>query len=92
MTISIHDFNVLINNFCADIAVIENIFVVFKAAYREIDLEKESYSIEILQFEADNMEYLWLNDWNEGQKFIEFFGIYTESDILKLILSKENEK
>ena len=82
------DFNMLINQFCADVSVLENIFVVFKAAYLEIELAKEPYLIEILEFDGDNAEYVWLNDWDEGQKFIEFFGIYTESDILSLILSK----
>lgn len=86
------DFNIIINNFCANISVIEDIYVVFKTAYRENDLSKENYMIARLEFEDDFMDYVWDWDWDEGQEYIDFFGIYTESDILSLILSKGNFK
>lgn len=79
-------FNALVNNFCADIPAIENIYVVFKAAYREIDLSKEKYMIARLEFEDDFSSYVWDWDWDEGQEFIDLFGIYSESDILSIIL------
>lgn len=86
------DFNTIVNNFCADISVIEDIYVVFKAAYREIDLSNENYMMVRLEFEDDFMDYVWDWDWDEGQEYIDFFGIYTESDVLALILSKGNFK
>lgn len=83
------DFNTIVNNFCADISAIEEIYVVFKAAYREIDLSSENYMIVRLEFEDDFASYVWNWDWDEGQEYIDFFGIYTESDILSLILMQE---
>ena len=84
------DFKSHINNYCANVPVLEDIYVIFKSAYREIDLEKEKYSLELLEFDGDLMEYVWLNDWDEGQKFIDLFGIYTSTELLELIISPKN--
>lgn len=85
------DFNTIVNNFCANIPAIEEIYVVFKTAYREIDLSTEQYMIVRLEFEDDFASYAWHWDWDEGQEYIDLFGIYTESDILNLILARHEE-
>lgn len=87
MKLSIHEFNRLISNFEANVPILENIYVIFKAAYTENELEKLPYSLEILEFDGDNCTHVWLNDWNEGQKYIDFFRIYSESELLGLIMS-----
>lgn len=76
----------LISEFCE--VYYCDIYVVFKYAYTEKELEKESYELKRLDLELSgyNDVHVWDTDWDEGQEYIDFFGIYTESDILSLIL------
>ena len=85
------DFDKIVNDFCEQNYC--DVYVVFKYAYTEKELEKESYELRRLDLELSgyNDVHVWDTDWNEGQQYIEFFGIYTEDDILNLILSKGNE-
>ena len=82
------EFLCFVNAFCDDTTV-DNMYVVFKAAYTEKGLEKEKYSLELLEWEFEHCSHVWLNDWDEGQNYIDFFGMYTERDLLKLILTKD---
>lgn len=88
MKMSKRNFEKIVFEFCE--VNLEDVYVVFKAAYREADLESESYLFEHMEFDGNQVFHSWLNDWDEGQEYIDFFGIYTGSDILSLILSKGN--
>lgn len=86
------NFETIVFEFCE--VHMEDVFVVFKAAYREADLETEPILFEHMKFDGNYAIHCWLNDWDEGQEYIDFYGVYTEDDILNLILSKgkENDK
>ena len=90
------EFFCIINGYCNDTTV-DDMYVVFKAAYTEKGLEEAKYSLELLEWEYETCSHVWLNDWDEGQNYIDFFGIYTHSDILHMILKcgkkyKENKE
>lgn len=83
MKMSKRNFETIVSEFCD--VYLEDVYVVFKAAYREADLESEPYLFEHMEFDGNYVIHSWLNDWDEGQNYIDFFGIYTESDMLDLI-------
>ena len=85
------EFNKLINDFCEQNYC--DIYVIFKYAYTEKELEKERYELRRLDLECygANDVHVWDTDWDEGQEFIDFHTIYTEYDLLNLILSKESK-
>lgn len=78
------NFETIVSEFC-DVHL-EDVFVVFKAAYREADLEKEPILFENLMFDGDYVVHYWSNDWDEGQEYIDFYGVYTKEDLINLIL------
>lgn len=65
---------------------LEDVFVVFKAAYREVDLETAPILFEHMKFDGNYVVHSWLNDWDEGQEYIDFYGVYTKDDLIDLIL------
>lgn len=71
----------------------EDLFVIFAAAYTKKELEKTKPTIELLQIDPSwNGDFVWLHDWDEGQQFFKFYGIFTNSELLALSLRRdENE-
>ena len=70
----------------------EDLFVIFAAAYTMNELEKTKPNIELLQIEPGwNGDFVWLHDWDEGQQFFKFYGIFTEPELLAVIF-KDAEK
>ena len=84
MKMSKHNFENIVFEFC-DVHL-EDVFVVFKAAYREVDLDKEPILFEHMEFDGNYGVHCWLNDWDEGQEYIDFYGVYTKDDLINLIL------
>lgn len=69
----------------------ENLFIVFKYAYTEKELELEKYSIEVCTMPFNsNPDYriCWFNDWYEGQNFIDLLGIFGENHLIEILLDK----
>lgn len=56
------------------------IYVVMRCGYTEHELINETYTVELLQYYDD--EYVWDNDWYEGENYIEIYRILTDDDIL----------
>ena len=56
------------------------IYVVMRCSYTEQDLYNETYTVELLHYYDD--EYVWDNDWYEGEKYIEIHRLLTDDDIL----------
>lgn len=84
MKMSKHNFENIVFEFCE--VHLEDVFVCFKAAYREIDLDKEPILFELMEFDGNYVVHSWLNDWDEGQEYIDFYGVYTKDDLINLIL------
>lgn len=84
MKMSKRNFEKIIFEFCEVHS--EDVYVVFKAAYREADLESDPYLLEHMEFDGNYSIHSWLNDWDEGQEYIDFYGLYTTNDLLNLIL------
>lgn len=78
------NFENIVFEFCE--VHLEDVFVVFKAAYREADLETEPILFEHMEFDGNYVVHSWLNDWDEGQEYIDFYGVYTKDDLINLIL------
>lgn len=83
------EFNLIVDAFCRDNFC--DIYVIFKYAYTEKELEKERYELRRLDLECfgDNYVHVWDTDWDEGQEFIDIYGIYPEDELLGIILSKD---
>ena len=84
MKMSKHNFEKIVFEFGE--AYCEDMFVVFKAAYCEPDLETEPILFEHMEYDGNYDIHCWLNDWDEGQEYIDFYGVYTKDDLIKLIL------
>ena len=70
----------------------EDLFVIFAAAHTRKELEKTKPEINLLQIEPGwSGDFVWLYDWDEGQQFFKFYGIFTEPELLAVIF-KEVEK
>lgn len=95
MIMSRANFFQLIQAYTSD--CFENLFVIFGAFYTEREAEnatKKQFNIEILEFNGMDLTHTWLNDWDEGQEFINFQEIYSESQLVEILLKGEekNEK
>lgn len=88
MEMSKSDFEDIVFEFCE--SHYEDVYVVFKAAYRKVDLAKESYMFEHMEFDGNQIFHSWDNDWDEGQEYIDFYGCFTEADLLNLILMQNS--
>lgn len=84
------NFKNIVFEFCE--VHLEDVFVVFKAAYREADLETEPILFEHMEFDGNYVVHSWLNDWDEGQEYIDFYGVYTKDDLIDLILMPNSIK
>ena len=85
------EFEKIIDDTCND--AFEDLFVFFAAAYTKKELEKTKPQIQLLQMDPDfNGDFVWLYDWDEGQNFFKFYGIFTEKELLALIFNEEDEK
>lgn len=78
------NFEKIVFSFCEEYK--EDLFVVFKAAYRSAELETEPILFEHMEFDGNNDIHCWLNDWDEGQECIDFYGVFTKNDLINLIL------
>ena len=82
------DFEKIIDDTCNDST--EDLFVIFAAAYTKEELEKIKPEIHLLQIESGwNSDFVWLYDWDEGQKFFKFYGIFTEHELLAVIFKED---
>lgn len=59
-----------------------SIFVIMRDGYTKNGLETSKYRIERLDYDFEYDDYAWVNDWFEGQSYIEFYTILTDEDIL----------
>ena len=81
------EFEKIIDDACNDFT--EDLFVIFAAANTKEELEKIKPEINLLQFEPGwNGDFVWLYDWNEGQQFFKFYGIFTEPELLAVIFKE----
>lgn len=85
------EFLKIIDDTCND--SFEDLFVIFAAAYTKKELEKTKPEIQLLQIEPGwNGDFVWLYDWDEGQQFFKFYGIFTEPELLAIIFKEEDDK
>lgn len=81
------EFEKIIDDTCSK--SFEDLFVIFAAANTKKELEKTKPKIELLQIEPGwNGDFVWLYDWDEGQHFFKFYGIFTESELLAVIFKE----
>ena len=70
----------------------EDLFVIFAAAYTIKELEKTKPEIQLLQIDPRwNGDFVWLHDWDEGQQFFKFYGIFTEPELLAVIFNEDGK-
>ena len=78
------EFKKIIDAACNDAH--EDLFVIFAVAYTKDELERTKPQIQLLQIETGwNGDFVWIYDWDEGQQFFKFYGIFTEPELLAVI-------
>lgn len=83
-----NELDIFINKYLAVLDYIPAyLIVVMRYGYTEKECLNENYSIEILEYDGDNDIMCWLNDWFEGQQFIDVYDIYSD-DVLTKILTE----
>lgn len=80
------------NNFCQKINEITqhnlcDLYVLFSRGYTEKEAKDNKYELELLEFNGNDLTHTWLNDWYEGQQYIDFYGVYTEDNIIDYIIT-----
>lgn len=68
---------------------IESIYFLFSYGYTEKEAKESKASLELIEYDCCNFDeptWVWLNDWDEGQEFVCLYGVYKESDIIKILL------
>ena len=82
----------LLKNFYSDRNLIKSLMIL-AAAYTKKELEKTKPEIQLLQIEPRwNDDFVWRYDWDEGQQFFKFYGIFTEPELLAIIFKEEDDK
>lgn len=66
-----------------------DLFVIMAAGYTEQEAEKANFAFEMLEFDWQQQQYVWLYDWDEGENFIKLHGIYTGEEIIDIIRDYE---
>lgn len=85
------EFEKIIDDACNN--TFEDLFVIFAAAHTQKELERTKPQINLLQIETGwNGDFVWLYDWDEGQQFFKFYGIFTEPELLAIIFKEEDLK
>lgn len=65
------------------------LLVIFRYCYEWEDIKKQPWQMEVVCYRFDNYDYtdyMWFNDWDEGQTIIEILRIIPEEDIIKACL------
>lgn len=71
----------------------ENITLIIRSGYSMKDLIESEYSLEMLEFNVGNDgEFSWLNDWYEGQVYIEVYDYYSESELLHKLMHLQHKE
>lgn len=68
---------------------IESVYFLFSCGYTEKEAKESKASLELIEYNVydyNEPTWVWLNDWDEGQKFVCLYGVYKESDIIKILL------
>lgn len=68
-----------------------DIYVVFGCGYTIEEARKAPLQLELLEFEFESGQYVWLNDWDEGHKYINLFAVLSDDLVLKIIIEKGAE-
>ena len=81
------EFEKIIDDACN--GTFEDMFVIFASAYTKKELKRTKPQIQLLQIEPGwNGDFVWLYDWDEGQQFFKFYGIFTEPELLAVIFKE----
>lgn len=63
----------------------QDLYIVMAAGYTEAELDKASYQIQHLEYNGNEDQYEWLNDWNEGQQFINVWTVLPEKKLVYIL-------
>lgn len=70
----------------------EQAWVYFRYGYSKKEMLDEIFRLEACEVYLNGFEeIMWVNDWYEGQEFIELKAIITDKDVMDLIKWKEKE-
>ncbi len=89
------DFNNFVDEYLKEVEKhqIESVYFLFSCGYTEIEAKESKASLELIEYnfyDYNEPTWAWLNDWDEGQEFVCLYGVYKESDIIKMLLDHHN--
>lgn len=69
-----------------------DLIVIMSYGYTQKEAEESDYELQFLEFDGMAMCHCWINDWDEGQEYIDFYGIYTDNEVIKRIIDYDTER
>lgn len=84
------DFNNFVDAYLKEVEKhqIERVYFHFSCGYTEREAKEAQESLELIEYNVygyNEPTWVWLHDWDEGQKFVCLYGVYKESDIIKIL-------
>ena len=82
-------FNIVLE-FCMDHQ--QDVYVLFMWYRRRQEAEQatiEDLNLEYLQMDWTSCCHVWLHDWDEGEEYIVFEGLYTEEMIIEKLIERK---
>lgn len=70
----------------------EDLFVVFAAFYTKKEAEQatlNNLNLEVLEYDGSHDYHVWLNDWDEGEQYIVYEGIFTSRTIINKLIERK---
>lgn len=92
--ISRNEFFNIIHDVCSELQ--QDLYVLFWCYRTRREAEQahfEDLNLELLEMDWTSCCHVWLHDWDEGEEYIVFEGIYTEEQLIEFIMkgSERNE-
>ena len=84
------DFNIFVDAYLKEVEKhqIERVYFHFSCGYTKKEAKESEASLELIEYNVYGYAeptWVWLHDWDEGQKFVCLYGVYKESDIIKIL-------
>ena len=86
MRVTKNELDKIVDEYCEKNQGTCHIYVVMKWGYTEKEMLNSSYNIELLMPDYEyGYRIVWEIDWWEGEEFIDFYGIYTDEDVIRYL-------
>lgn len=69
----------------------DELFILMRWAFSLKELQHEKLKIEVVEYNPLADWIVWHNDWWEGQEYVDLEGIYTQSELVDILLKEDKD-